>query len=58
MNENDTTSHNEVKKLLNDKGNTSRKNPLPKDIGTLHYDCKSNLLGVFKSNLVKSLLVW
>jgi len=38
MNENDTTSHNEVKKLLNDKGNTSRKNPLPKDIGTLHYD--------------------
>ena len=39
----------EVKKLLNVKGNTSletcphRKTPVSQDIGTLHYDCKSNL---------------
>ena len=48
VDENDAT-HNEVKKLLNVKGNTSletcphRKTPVSQDIGTLHYDCKSNL---------------
>ena len=52
-NENDV-AHNEVKKLLNVKSQQSvetcphRKTPVSQDIGTLHYDCKSNRLMFIK----------
>ena len=66
-NENDV-AHNEVKKLLNVKSQQSvetcphRKTPVSQDIGTLHYDCKSNRLMFIKihENLMqkKRLILW